>query len=143
MGSAGVRPIDLHAHDALHYISDMLAWVHRAIMAECEFLEALLSIDAGMRMPSAMHPPAHAEDKWLGKLVDATVAGLCGPLRVRMLQTVCTQESCLNAYKVAHLLHFYMLTMAWTLGAHALLTTTLREYIVSHPLTPHPLPKLS
>jgi hypothetical protein len=43
-------PIDLHAHDALRYIGDMLAWVHQAIAAEREFLEALLSIDTGARM---------------------------------------------------------------------------------------------
>lgn len=134
-GGASARPIDLHAHDALRYIGDMLAWVHQAIAAEREFLEALLSIDAGARMPGAVRPPAHAEDEWLGELMDAAVAGLCGPLRARVLQTVRAQESGLNAYKVARLLHFYALTMARTLGARALLATTLREYVVSH--TPH------
>ncbi|KAI9452165.1 oligomeric complex COG6 [Russula earlei] len=126
-GGAGARPIELHAHDALRYIGDMLAWVHQAIAAEREFLESLLSIDAGARMPGALRAPAHAEDEWLGELMDAAVAGLCGPLRSRVLQTVRTQESGLNAYKVARLLHFYALTMARTLGSRALLATTLRE----------------
>jgi len=121
----------------------MLVWMHRAIVVECEFLEALLSIDAGTRMPGAVHPPAHTEDKWLGELVDAAIGGLCGLLCACVLQMVCAQESGLNVYKVARLLHFYMLTMVWTLGAHALLATTLREYIISHPLTPHLLSKLS
>ena len=61
--------------------------------------------------------------------LDAAVAGLCGPLRARVLQTVRAQESGLNAYKVARLLHFYALTMARTLGSRALLATTLREYV--------------
>jgi hypothetical protein len=127
-GSVGARrPIDLHAHDALRYIGDMLAWVHQAIAAEREFLEALLSIDTGARMPGAVRAPAHAEDEWLGELMDAAVAGLCGPLRARVLQTVRAQESGLNAYKVSRLLHFYALTMARTLGSRALLATTLRE----------------
>ncbi|KAI0253558.1 oligomeric Golgi complex subunit 6 [Lactifluus subvellereus] len=126
-GSAGSRPIELHAHDALRYIGDMLAWVHQAIAAEGEFLEALLSIDAGTRMPGAVRAPAHAEGEWLGELMDAAVAGLCGPLRARVLQTVRAQESGLNAYKVARLLQFYALTMARTLGSRALLATTLRE----------------
>jgi hypothetical protein len=111
----------------------MLAWVHQAIAAEREFLEALLSIDTGARMPGAVRAPAHTEDEWLGELMDAAVAGLCGPLRARVLQTVRVQESGLNAYKVARLLHFYALTMARTLGARALLATTLREYGHTHP----------
>jgi hypothetical protein len=109
----------------------MLAWVHQAIAAEREFLEALLSIDTGSRMPGAVRAPAHAEDEWLGELMDAAVAGLCGPLRARVLQTVRAQESGLYAYKVSRLLHFYALTMARTLGSRALLATTLKEYVVS------------
>ena len=107
----------------------MLAWVHQTIAAEREFLEALLSIDTGSRMPGAVRAPAHADDEWLGELMDAAVAGLCGPLRARVLQTVRAQESGLNAYKVSRLLHFYALTMARTLGSRALLATTLKEYI--------------
>ena len=130
-GSVGARrPIDLHAHDALRYIGDMLAWVHQTIAAEREFLEALLSIDMGERMPGAVRAPAHAEDEWLGELMDAAVAGLCGPLRARVLQTVRGQESGLNAYKVSRLLHFYTLTMSRTLGSRALLATTLKEYVL-------------
>ncbi|KAI0263475.1 oligomeric Golgi complex subunit 6 [Gloeopeniophorella convolvens] len=126
-GGGSARPIELHAHDALRYIGDMLAWVHQAIAAEREFLEALLGVDAGARMPGAVRAPAHAEDAWLGELMDAAVAGLCGPLRSRVLQTVRAQESGVAAYKVARLLQFYALTMARTLGARALLATTLKE----------------
>ena len=32
------RPIELHAHDPMRYVGDMLAWVHQAIAAEREFL---------------------------------------------------------------------------------------------------------
>jgi hypothetical protein len=113
----------------------MLAWVHQAIAAEREFLELLLSIDTGTRMPGAVRAPAHAEDEWLGELMDAAVAGLCGPLRGRVLQTVRAQESGLNAYKVSRLLHFYALTMARTLGSRALLATTLKEYVIPPKIT--------
>jgi Conserved oligomeric complex COG6 len=43
--TGGTRPklVDLHAHDVLRYIGDMLMGDH-AIAAECEFLEVLLSI---------------------------------------------------------------------------------------------------
>ena len=51
--------------------------MHQAIAAEREFLEALLSIDTGERMPGAVRAPAHVEDEWLGELMDAAVVGLC------------------------------------------------------------------
>ena len=75
-GSTHGRPIELHAHDALQFIGDMLAWIHQAITAAREFLETLLGIDAGSRMPGAVRAPAHAVDEWLGELLDADVAFL-------------------------------------------------------------------
>ena len=38
------RPIELHAHDPLRYVGDMLAWVHQAIAAEREFLESPITL---------------------------------------------------------------------------------------------------
>lgn len=35
------RALDLHAHDAVRYVSGMLAWMHQAIASEVEFLEAI------------------------------------------------------------------------------------------------------
>ncbi|KAF5335710.1 hypothetical protein D9611_009742 [Ephemerocybe angulata] len=32
------RPIELHAHDPIRYVGDMLAWVHQSIAAEREIL---------------------------------------------------------------------------------------------------------
>ncbi|KAH7868387.1 oligomeric Golgi complex subunit 6, partial [Lentinula edodes] len=50
-GPSGLpRPIELHAHDPLRYIGDMLAWVHQAIAAERELLEALFSIKEDGRL---------------------------------------------------------------------------------------------
>ena len=34
------RPIEIHAHDPLRYVGDMLAWIHQAMAGEREFLEA-------------------------------------------------------------------------------------------------------
>ena len=62
IGSVGARrSIDLHAHDALRYIGDMLTRVHQAIAAEREFLEALLTIEYERAQPGAVRAPAHAE----------------------------------------------------------------------------------
>ena len=35
------RAMDLHVHDAVRYVGDMLAWMHQAIASEEEFLEAV------------------------------------------------------------------------------------------------------
>jgi len=36
------RPIELHSHDPLRYVGDMLAWLHQAIASEREHIQALL-----------------------------------------------------------------------------------------------------
>ena len=36
------RPIELHSHDPLRYLGDMLAWIHQAIASEKEHAHALL-----------------------------------------------------------------------------------------------------
>jgi hypothetical protein len=37
------RPIELHAHDPIRYVGDMLAWVHQSVASEREFLIGLFS----------------------------------------------------------------------------------------------------
>jgi conserved oligomeric Golgi complex subunit 6 len=36
------RPIELHSHDPLRYLGDMLAWLHQAAASEHEHIQALL-----------------------------------------------------------------------------------------------------
>ncbi|KAA8594016.1 hypothetical protein FQN60_004850 [Etheostoma spectabile] len=36
------RPIEMHSHDPMRYVGDMLAWLHQATASEKEHLEALL-----------------------------------------------------------------------------------------------------
>lgn len=37
-GTSGSRPIELHAHDPVRYVGDILAWIHQAVASEREFL---------------------------------------------------------------------------------------------------------
>jgi hypothetical protein len=37
------KPIELHAHDPLRYVGDMLAWLHQAAASERELLEHILT----------------------------------------------------------------------------------------------------
>ncbi|VDB94980.1 unnamed protein product [Peniophora sp. CBMAI 1063] len=117
--SSSARPIELHAHDALRYVGDMLAWVHQSIAAEHEFLESLGGAGGGGE--------GREEDAWIVELMDGAVSGLCSPLKGRVLQAVRGQDNAVVAYKVASLLGFYALTMMRTVGEEALLSKTLKE----------------
>lgn len=85
-GPSGLpRPIELHAHDPMRYVGDMLAWVHQAIAAEREFLESLFGLQADGRMVGSVrtfHEKSEEED-WIRELMDLAVGKLCVPLKVR------------------------------------------------------------
>ncbi|KAF8065376.1 oligomeric Golgi complex subunit 6 [Lyophyllum atratum] len=129
-GPSGLpRPIELHAHDPLRYVGDMLAWVHQAMAAERELLEALFGVANDGRMVGSVRvfDGQSEEEEWIRELMDLCVAKLCVPLKVRVQQTIRSQESSIVSYKIANLLQFYMLTMRRTIGDDALLSTTLLE----------------
>ncbi|KAF8126016.1 oligomeric complex COG6 [Boletus edulis] len=128
-GPSGLpRPIELHAHDPIRYVGDMVAWVHQAIAAECEFLESLFGLSGQTRMVGAVRTfNGSDEEEWVKDLLDSSVVKLCVPLKVRVLQTVRAQESSILSYKVANLLQYYMLTMQRTIGDQSLLSQTLQE----------------
>ncbi|KAF9242033.1 oligomeric complex COG6-domain-containing protein [Melanogaster broomeanus] len=128
-GPSGLpRPIELHAHDPIRYVGDMLAWVHQAIAAECEFLESLFGISGHERMVGAIRTfSGTEEEEWVRDLLNSAVGKLCVPLKVRVLQTVRAQESSIVSYKIANLLQYYMLTMQRTIGDQSLLSQTLQE----------------
>ena len=44
------RPIEIHAHDPIRYVGDMLAWVHQTTASEHEFLESLFGVKQRRRM---------------------------------------------------------------------------------------------
>jgi conserved oligomeric Golgi complex subunit 6 len=43
------RAMDLHAHDSVRYVGDMLAWMHQAVASEEEFLEAVFGEPSSKR----------------------------------------------------------------------------------------------
>ncbi|KAF9014960.1 oligomeric Golgi complex subunit 6 [Cyathus striatus] len=130
-GSSGLpRPIELHAHDPLRYVGDMLAWVHQAIAAEHEFLESLFGVKGNQRMMGSVRKFSAEdtiEDDWVSEIMNSGVGGLCGPLKMRVQQTIKSQESSIISYKVANLLQFYLVTMQRTIGTQANLSLTLQE----------------
>ncbi|KAJ7071469.1 oligomeric Golgi complex subunit 6 [Mycena amicta] len=119
-GPSGLpRPIELHAHDPLRYVGDMLAWVHQAIAAERELLESLFDLQSDGRMVGSVRvfSEKSEEEEWIRELMDHAVGKLCVPLK----------ESSIISYKIANLLQFYLITMRRTIGEAALMSTTLNE----------------
>ncbi|KAL5511670.1 COG6 [Sanghuangporus vaninii] len=122
------RPIEIHAHDPLRYVGDMLAWVHQTIAGEREFLESLFGVKGERRMVGSVRKFEDSEEEgWIQELMDNSLEKLRYPLKVRVRQTVRSQESCIASYKVANLLTFYNLTMRRTVGEKAGLSETLNE----------------
>ena len=131
----------------MRYVGDMLAWVHQAIAAEREFLESLFGIKSDGRMVGSVRvfDGQSEEEDWVQELMDLAVGKLCVPLKVgfsldwgcavvdifllkvRVQQTVRSQESSIVSYKIANLLQFYLVTMRRTVGSRAILTVTLEE----------------
>lgn len=86
------RPIELHSHDPLRYIGDMLAWLHQATASEKEHLQTLLK---KCRQGSVED---HIQDV-LGHVTE----GVCRPLKVThfsLFDVLCCEmyssETCLR-----------------------------------------------
>ena len=85
-GPSGLpRPIELHAHDPIRYVGDMLAWVHQAMATEREFLDSLFGLGGDKRMVGSTwrNNQQSEEGRWVGELMDRNLEKICTPLRVR------------------------------------------------------------
>lgn len=122
------RPIEIHAHDPTRYVGDMLAWVHQMTASEHEFLEQLFEARTGRRMVGAERAAASDDaQRLVAEVLDRNLEGLGRPLKLRIEQTVKTQEGVVMTYKIVNLVQFYLVTMRKTIGADALLSKTLQE----------------
>jgi hypothetical protein len=94
------RPIELHAHDPLRYIGDMLAWIHQTVASEREFLESLLNSEkrkrdrgqAEIKMPKAsplrLVENDVSDSEILDSLLDKNLEGTGRPLKVKLMSIV-------------------------------------------------------
>ena len=77
------RPIEIHAHDPLRYVGDMLAWVHQSIAGEREFLEGLFGVKGEKRMVGSIRKFEDSEEEgWIQELMDKALEKLRYPLKV-------------------------------------------------------------
>lgn len=82
------RPIELHAHDPLRYIGDMLAWIHQTMAGEREFLESLFGMKEDGRWVGSVRVWTKTEDERgsdeekVRELLDKDMEGCGRPLKV-------------------------------------------------------------
>ncbi|KAG8452776.1 hypothetical protein GDO86_004535 [Hymenochirus boettgeri] len=79
------RPIEMHSHDPLRYVGDMLAWLHQATASEKEHLESLLKL---VNIQGV-------EDN-IQEVVGHITEGVCRPLKVELPPVDLGPSSALN-----------------------------------------------
>lgn len=121
------KPIDFHAHDALRYVGDMLAWTHSASVSEKEALESLAATDGdeivrGIQAGTASEPWTVIDDepfdgrRALEQLASRNLTGVLRVLRQRVEQVIHNQEDPVLTYKLVNLFGFYRVTFVKLLG---------------------------
>jgi hypothetical protein len=141
------RPIEVHAHDPLRYVGDMLGWLHQALASERELAMALFSTDATLGTTSrrfsteasnlVSSKSGRMSKEWeredgkaeadMAFVLDRVFEGVCRPFKVRVEQVLQSQPSLLLAYKLNNLLEFYGHTVSELLGHDAALSCTVRD----------------
>lgn len=129
------RAIDLHAHDSVRYVGDMLAWMHQAAASEEEFLNAVFgnnkekgrvvnsnnSNDSNIDLNNTIGlndsvdiVGENGNKELLGLNVQEMLArclqGLGRPLRARIIQTLEGRAGLEALYTLTDLLCFYEIT---------------------------------
>lgn len=130
-GSGGLpRPIEVHAHDPLRYVGDMLGWLHQALASERELVLALLYPDSTVETGSIAQRFSNETD--VGKtetdltfVLDRIFEGVCRPFKVRVEQVLQSQPNLIISYKLSNTLEFYSHTISDLLGRETALCNTL------------------
>ncbi|XP_077987894.1 conserved oligomeric Golgi complex subunit 6-like [Glandiceps talaboti] len=110
------RPIELHSHDPLRYVGDMLAWLHQASASEKEHLQSLV------KLATEQAGKFQVQDI-LGHITE----GVCRPFKVRVEQVLVSEPGPVILYKLANLLKFYYNTIGQLLNSDAVLLSTLGD----------------
>ncbi|GAB4851939.1 Golgi transport complex subunit 6 [Ancistrocladus abbreviatus] len=126
------RPIEVHAHDPLRYVGDMLAWLHQALASERELVHVLLDPDAVVDTGPTARRFSNISENESGKIgsdltfvLDRVFEGVCRPFKVRVEQVLQSQPSLIISYKLSNQLEFYSYTISDLLGRETALCHTL------------------
>uniref|UniRef100_A0A8C1NZU1 Component of oligomeric golgi complex 6 n=1 Tax=Cyprinus carpio TaxID=7962 RepID=A0A8C1NZU1_CYPCA len=92
---------EMHSHDPLRYVGDMLAWLHQATASEKEHLEALLK-----------QVTVQGVEENMQEVVGHITEGVCRPLK----QVIIAKPGAVLLYKLSNLLKFYHHTISGIMG---------------------------
>ncbi|CAH2034778.1 unnamed protein product [Thlaspi arvense] len=123
------RPIEVHAHDPLRYVGDMLGWLHQALASERELVHALFDVDSADHKSTAKNTAENnslkAAESDFTFVLDRIFEGVCRPFKVRVEQVLQSQPSLINSYKLTNTLEFYSYTISDLLGRDTALCNTI------------------
>ncbi|KAI3707764.1 hypothetical protein L2E82_36569 [Cichorium intybus] len=121
------RPIEVHAHDPLRYVGDMLGWLHQALASERELVFVLLDPDAVVDTGPTARKFSNQEktETDLTFVLDRIFEGVCRPFKVRVEQVLQSQPNLIISYKLSNTLEFYSHTVSDLLGRETALCNTL------------------
>jgi hypothetical protein len=123
------RPIEVHAHDPLRYVGDMLGWLHQALASERELVHALFDIDSADHQSNAKNTSENialkAGESDFTFVLDRIFEGVCRPFKVRVEQVLQSQPSLIISYKLTNTLEFYSYTISDLLGRDTALCNTI------------------
>ncbi|KAL8150974.1 hypothetical protein V2J09_020782 [Rumex salicifolius] len=126
------RPIEMHAHDPLRYVGDMLGWLHQALASERELVHALLAPGSMVDIGPTARRFSNITDRESGKagpdltfVLDRIFEGVCRPFKVRVEQVLQSQPSLIVSFKLSNQLEFFSYTISDLLGRETALCNTL------------------
>ncbi|KAH3820573.1 hypothetical protein DPMN_122317 [Dreissena polymorpha] len=108
------RPIELHSHDPLRYVGDMLAWLHQATASEKEYLSTLLK-------------RCETTNETIQDTLGHISEGVCRPFKVRVEQVLVSEQDAVTLYMLNNLLKFYHHTIQQIISPAAALLETITE----------------
>ncbi|ESO91200.1 hypothetical protein LOTGIDRAFT_209569 [Lottia gigantea] len=108
------RPIELHSHDPLRYVGDMLGWLHQAAASEKEHIQSLLK-------------KCEVQESQIEDVLGHITEGVCRPFKVRVEQVLVSEQDAVTLYKLDNLLKFYHNTIRQIVNKEAALLSTLSE----------------
>lgn len=129
------KPIELHAHDPLRYVGDMLAWLHQAVPTEADNLKVLLKeipevikLEANVTNESNENITSNVGEFGKERCIDESLRhiteGACRPMRSRVEQILASESAPVILYKLANLVRFYASTIGNIVGLPSVVTDT-------------------
>ncbi|KAK9095610.1 hypothetical protein Scep_027079 [Stephania cephalantha] len=115
------RPIEVHAHDPLRYVGDMLGWLHQALASERELVLSLLDPDAATdtgpiasRFSNNVESDSSKLESDVMFVLDRIFEGVCRPFKARVEQVLHSQSqpNLIVSYKLSNTLEFYSHTVS-------------------------------